>query len=85
MIQPAAQGDPRLGRLGGGGSDILPQLFQLRHTLGLGFGEDILGDGQALCVPAHHDAALPPAVLSQTDAAVAVFSAFCHGAISSPK
>ena len=44
----------------------------------LGFGQDIPEDGLAVLFVAHHDAALPAAVLPLSDHAVAGRPAFCH-------
>jgi len=85
MIQPSTQGKPCFWNFRGGSLQSLPQGLQLCHTFCFCLSKDIFGFGQALFVIADDHSALPPAVLSQTDAAVAVFSAFCHGAISSPK
>ena len=84
-VQPGAQRDPRPGRLGSRRLQALPQLLQLGGALRFRPGQDVFGDGKAPLVPSHHEPALPAAVLSQADAAVAAFSAPCHGFISSPR
>ena len=84
-VQPVSQKDSGLGLVRRRRSQRFPELRQLRGTLRLGFGQDIFGDRQALVIVAYHIAALPAAILSQVDAAVAAGSTFCHGDISSPK
>ena len=44
----------------------------------LGLCQDISEDGLAVLLAAHHDAALPPAILPFSDHAVAGRPAFCH-------
>ena len=85
VLQPSAQGKPCLGNFRGGSFQSLTQGLQLCHTFRFRLSKDILGHREALFIVAHHIPTLPAAILSQADAAVAVFSAFCHGAISSPK
>ena len=51
---------------------------QLVQQFLLGFRQDIPEDGLAVLLVAHHDAALPPAVLPLSDHAVAGRPAFCH-------
>ena len=85
VIQPVSQGEVGLRNFRGGRCQSLPQGPQLCRTLRFRLSKDILRLWQPLLVIVDDYPALPTAVLSQTDAAVAVFSAFCHGAISSPK
>ena len=85
VIQPVPKGDAWLGSFRSRSLQALPQGLQLGHTFRFRLSKDIFGFREALLVIADDNAPFPAAVLSQADAAVAVFSTFCHGAISSPK
>ena len=85
VIQPVPKGDTWLGSFRSRSLQALSQGLQLGHTFRFRFSKDIFGFGQPLLIVPDDHPALPAAILSQADAAVTVFSAFCHGAISSPK
>ena len=55
--------------------DVLPE-FSGQFFLGICV--DIAEDGVTVFLVAHHDAALPPAVLPFTNHAVAGWSSLCH-------
>ena len=61
------------------------QTFEFFLTFGLCFCQHIFSFGQSFVIVADDNAAIPPAVASQTDGAAAVFSLLCQGFISSPR